>query len=87
MRLKSVLIADKRHISKELCSWHYLTFLGILREAKVQIVMKDELPSWHQQCPAQAAMHCQQQMGEVVFLSAEGVLGTWGDSNGVNIPF
>lgn len=24
----SMLIADERHISKELCSWHYLTFFG-----------------------------------------------------------
>lgn len=24
----SMLIADERHLSKELCSWHYLTFFG-----------------------------------------------------------
>lgn len=43
--------------------------------------MKDELPLWQQQCPAQAAVHCQQQMGEVLFLSGgcSGLLGWhWG---------
>lgn len=39
--------------------------------------MKDELPLWQQQCPAQAAVHGQQQMGEVLFLSGRcsGLLG------------
>lgn len=34
--VKAILPADKRHISEELCGWHYLTALGILRAAKEQ---------------------------------------------------
>lgn len=82
----SMLIADERHISKELCSWHYLTFfLGILREVKELTVMKDELPLWQQQCPAQAAVHGQQhRRGAVPVWKVFWALGV---APGINIPF